>query len=190
MTLRFCSGSVTSLSRSRNRSAASTKSNGSCSLVKRSRTCAASFSRSRPLSTKMHVNRSPIARCTSSAATVESTPPERPSTTRPSPDLFADPRHALLDERRHRPVAVGNRTRRTRNCGESGPPARCARLRDGTAGRRVPRSRLLDRGHGRVGRRRDDLEPWRRRRDEVAVARPDLERWLHGSRTTARRRRR
>ena len=37
-----------------------------------------------PLSTKMHVRRSPIARWMSIAATLESTPPLRPQTTRPS----------------------------------------------------------------------------------------------------------
>ena len=39
----------------------------------------------KPWSTNTHVSRSPIARCTSSAATLESTPPESPQIARPSP---------------------------------------------------------------------------------------------------------
>jgi hypothetical protein len=38
-----------------------------------------------PWSTNTHVSWSPTARCTSSAATEESTPPESPQITRPSP---------------------------------------------------------------------------------------------------------
>ena len=52
---------------------------------KASTTCSASFSRIRPWSTKTQVSLSPTALWTSSAATEESTPPERPQITRPSP---------------------------------------------------------------------------------------------------------
>ena len=52
---------------------------------KASTTCSASFSRISPWSTKTQVSRSPTARWTSSAATEESTPPESPQITRPSP---------------------------------------------------------------------------------------------------------
>ena len=52
---------------------------------KASTTCSASFIRIRPWSTKTQVSCSPIALWTSSAATEESTPPERPQITRPSP---------------------------------------------------------------------------------------------------------
>ncbi len=45
----------------------------------------ASFIRSSPLSTKMQCSRSPMALCSSMATTEESTPPERPQTTSPSP---------------------------------------------------------------------------------------------------------
>ena len=45
-----------------------------------STTCSASFQRIMPWSMKTQVRRSPMARCTSTAATVESTPPDRPST--------------------------------------------------------------------------------------------------------------
>ena len=48
-------------------------------------TCSPSFLRISPWSTKTHVSWSPIARCTSSAATDESTPPERPQMTFPPP---------------------------------------------------------------------------------------------------------
>ena len=107
MILRFFSGSVTPASRARKRDAASTTTSGSCiRLRNRSSTWAASCSRSRPLSTKMQVSRSPIALCTSSAATVESTPPDRPQTTRPSPTSALDAGHGFVDERRHRPVAA------------------------------------------------------------------------------------
>ena len=44
-----------------------------------------SSARSSPLSTKMQVSWSPTARCTSVAATAESTPPERAQITLPSP---------------------------------------------------------------------------------------------------------
>ena len=48
-------------------------------------TCSASFNRIRPWSTKTQVSLSPTALWTSSAATEESTPPESPQITRPSP---------------------------------------------------------------------------------------------------------
>ena len=49
------------------------------------RTSSASDSRRSPLSTKMQVSRSPIARWISTAATDESTPPESPQMTPSSP---------------------------------------------------------------------------------------------------------
>ena len=52
---------------------------------KASTTCSASFIRIRPWSTKTQVSFSPTALWTSSAATEESTPPERPQITLPSP---------------------------------------------------------------------------------------------------------
>ena len=48
-------------------------------------TCSASPARSSPWSTKTQVSWSPTARCTSAAATAESTPPDRPQITRRSP---------------------------------------------------------------------------------------------------------
>ena len=48
-------------------------------------TCSASLSRSRPVSTKTQVSCSPIASWINTAATDESTPPDRPQMTRPLP---------------------------------------------------------------------------------------------------------
>ena len=48
-------------------------------------TCSASFARISPWSTKMQVSWSPIASWISTAATEESTPPDRPQITRPLP---------------------------------------------------------------------------------------------------------
>ena len=85
MIFRLRSGSTTRARASRNTSEASSETRGRLSRsANRVRTCSASSSRRRPLSTKMQVRRSPIARWTSSAATVESTPPLTPHTTRPS----------------------------------------------------------------------------------------------------------
>ena len=60
-----------------------TRPSGCSRSAKRRRTCCASSLRSRPLSTNTQVSRSPIARWTRSAATAESTPPERAQITRP-----------------------------------------------------------------------------------------------------------
>ena len=86
MILRLVSGSVTPASASRNRSALDTV----CSLApvaatKSRSTCSRSPARSSPWSTNTQVNRSPMARWTSAAATAESTPPDRPQIARPSP---------------------------------------------------------------------------------------------------------
>ena len=86
MILRLPSGLVTPESASRNRSATSTVTRLAPVAATKSRcTCARSPARSRPWSTNTHVSRSPMARCTSAAATAESTPPDRPQIARPSP---------------------------------------------------------------------------------------------------------
>ena len=83
MRRRFSSGSLTPASRSRNCALASTtrRSMPRCRR-KVASTCSRSCSRSSPWSTKMQVSRSPTARCTSTAATDESTPPDSPQITR------------------------------------------------------------------------------------------------------------
>ena len=86
MILRLASGSVVPASRSRKRSSASTATSGTWKVSRKAATTwSPSFLRIRPWSTKTHVSWSPTALCTSSAATDESTPPERPQMTRPSP---------------------------------------------------------------------------------------------------------
>ena len=69
-------------------------------------TSAPSFARIRPWSTNTQVSWSPIASWISTAATAESTPPERPQITRALADLGADRLARLAAERRHRPVAL------------------------------------------------------------------------------------
>ncbi len=55
-----------------------------------STTCSPSPCRIRPVSTKTQVSWGPMALCTSAAATAESTPPDSPQITRPSPTWRAD----------------------------------------------------------------------------------------------------
>ena len=101
-------------------------------------------SRSSPLSTKMQVSRSPMARWTSAAATVESTPPESAQTTRSSPTRSRMRGTQRVDEALHRPVGLRRRRRGGRSCAGSRARRRCARPRDGTA-----RRRSAGRGGGR-----------------------------------------
>mmetsp|Transcript_988 Transcript_988/g.2570 ORF Transcript_988/g.2570 Transcript_988/m.2570 type:complete len:228 (-) Transcript_988:267-950(-) len=78
ISLRFFSGSVTPLSCASIFAEASTQCTGRCSSsvnIFITRSC--SLYRSSPLSTNTQCRRSPKALCTSTAATVESTPPER-----------------------------------------------------------------------------------------------------------------
>ena len=84
--LRLASGSLSPDRRRRKRSSASTATSGTLKWSRKAEiTCSPSFLRISPWSTNTHVSWSPIARCTSSAATLESTPPESPQITRPSP---------------------------------------------------------------------------------------------------------
>ena len=86
MILRLRSGSLTPSSLARKRSSASTATSGTLKWSRKAATTwAPSFLRISPWSTNTQVSRSPIARCTSSAATHESTPPESPQMARPSP---------------------------------------------------------------------------------------------------------
>ena len=117
MMRRFCSGSSTPASRARKRSRASTCTSGTWKWSPKARHhLLASFLRIRPWSTSTHVSRSPSARCTISAATEESTPPDRPQIARPSPDLLADQRDLLVDDRRRASTAPRSRRRRRGTC--------------------------------------------------------------------------
>ena len=83
MIFRFFSGSSTPCSRSRKSADASTTSSRIPMCARKVRSTASrSPCRSSPVSTKMQVSWSPMARWTSDAATDESTPPERPQMTR------------------------------------------------------------------------------------------------------------
>ena len=114
---------------------------------------------------------SPTALCTSSAATDESTPPERAQSTRCVPDLGADALDLLLDHGRGRP-----RGRDARDAVEEV-------LEDVLAVRRVhdlgveldavePALRGFERGDRRRRRRARDRSALGRRGDRVAVAHP------------------
>ena len=79
MILRFSSGSLHALERVEEVLDASTTLSATPVAATKSRsTCSASPLRSSPWSTNTQVSWSPIARCTSAAATAESTPPDRP----------------------------------------------------------------------------------------------------------------
>ena len=86
MILRLASGSVTPLRSLRNLSPALTATTLRPICLYRPTTSSYSFLRSNPVSTNIHVKRSPIAKLRSCAATDESTPPDRPSITRSSPN--------------------------------------------------------------------------------------------------------
>ena len=180
MIFRFCSGSTTPARRSRKSFEASTKTSGSFNRSKRFRTCVASSSLNTPLSTKMHVSLSPTARWMMSAATVESTPPLNAHATRPSPDLRADLRRRLFHEGRHGPVA-GAPAHAVREVPENlEAPFGVDDLRV-EENRVEPADRIRHPRNRRVRARGDDGEALRRRRDEVAVARPhaDFRRHVH-----------
>ena len=87
MILRLVSGSVTPASAARNCSSASTITSFAPPVdsPKAFSICADSSWRISPWLTYTQVRRSPMARCTSAAATAESTPPERPQMALPSP---------------------------------------------------------------------------------------------------------
>ena len=123
MILRFCSGSVTPASRSRNRSRRihelerQVEPREPCRAPAPPRSAAAARCPRRCTSADRR-----CARCSSIAATVESTPPDSPQHDAPVADLLADPRDALVDERRHRPVAAAAADARTRSCAGSRSP--------------------------------------------------------------------
>ena len=81
----------------------------------------------------------------------------------------------LVDERRHRPVAAAAADVDGEGPQQIGAVLRCARPRDGTAGRRAPRSRcsMADDRRGRAA--------WRRRRSPAARRRPSRRGWSRPS---------
>ena len=86
--------------------------------------CRPSFRRSRPWSTNTQVSWSPIARWISAAATLESTPPDRPRITSSSPTCSRMRRHRLVDVVAHHPVGLGAARCRARSARASRGPAR------------------------------------------------------------------
>ena len=128
--------------------------------------------RSRPWSTKTQVSWSAIASWISTAATAESTPPERPQMTRPPPTCARMRGDGLVAEGLHGPVAG-----RAGDAADEVAQERRAvrRVHDlGMELHRVEVARLVgDRGEGCVVGAADDLEARRQPRDAVAVAHPD-----------------
>ena len=136
-------------------------------------TCSRSCRRSSPWSTKMQVSRSPTARCTSTAATDESTPPDRPQITRAlGPDHAPDPGDLGIDE-----VARGPVRHRAADLEQEVAEDLTAAGSVGHFGvelHAVQRPLLvLERGDRRVVARRGDAKPGRRHVHMVAVAHPD-----------------
>ena len=84
--LRLASGSLRPFRRARKRSSPSTATSGTLNWSRKAAiTCSPSLWRIIPWSTNTHVSWSPTALWTSSAATLESTPPESAQMTFPSP---------------------------------------------------------------------------------------------------------
>ena len=139
MILRFCSGSVTPASSPRKRSLGVDDAQVGLEGVAEQRLDLRRLARAQQAVVDEDAGqarrRSPCS--TSAAATDESTPPDRPQTTRPCvADLRADRRDRLA--RRSRPSSSSARSRR---CGTGSSPgsrrrAACARPRGGTARRR------------------------------------------------------
>src|SRR3984885_6751004 len=109
----------------------------------------------KPWSTNTHVSRSPIARWTSGAATLEATPPESPQIARPAPPphTLEECRQHLLAVRRVDPrgveldaadAALGRLERRHRGGGRGGERGEAGRGREHRVAMRHP-ARLLGR---------------------------------------------
>ena len=139
MILRFSSGSLTPASASRKRFSASTTCRSTPVAATKSRsTCSASPLRSSPWSTKTQVSRSPIARCTTAAATAESTPPDSPQIARPESPICSRIR-SICSSTMLTIVQVGPAAGDV-DAGSARAPsgrARCAAPRGATAPRRV-----------------------------------------------------
>ena len=132
----------------------------------------ASSSRIRPWSTKTQVSWSPIASWISTAATAESTPPDRPHITRPLPTCsrmraIASSRNAPIVQSPRQPAIVVHEVAQ-----ERGAVRRVHDFEMELGGVEFARSRRRSR-EWRVRRRANDVEAWRQRRHPVAVAHPD-----------------
>ena len=102
---------------------------------------------------------SPMARCSSSAATELSTPPDSPQMTRPSsPTWRRIASCASCDEALHRPGAAHPAVGEEEGAQHLLARAGCGPPRGGTAGRRWARVRVRRRGEGRVAAAADGLE--------------------------------
>ena len=171
---RLSSGSVTPSSRPRNRSSAFTCTSGTRKCRPNvSSTCSGSPSRSNPVSTNTHVSCSPIALCTSSAATAESTPPGERAEHLGLSDLGSDRGDRAFDHVGRGPVREQAAPVVQEPLHHGGP---LRRVRDlGVELHRVQGPfGILHRGdRDRVGPGRD-AEPRGCPRDGVAVAHPHL----------------
>ena len=173
MILRLPSGLVTPDSASRKVSAASTVTRLAPVAATKSRcTCARSPARNSPWSTKTQVSRSPMARCTSAAATAESTPPDSPQIAWPSPIWARTCSTSALGDVGGRPVRAepGEVVQKP---AEHLLPVRGVHhlrvvLHPGQAA--VP---VLEGGHRGTRAAGHHVESVRRGRDRVAVAHPD-----------------
>ena len=158
---------------------------GGASRPARATPASASSRRSSPWSTSTHVSRSPIARWMSVAATVESTPPESPHSTWPSPTCARISRTASLEEVPHRPAAL-----RARDPEQEVRQHLLAvrRVHDlGMELDQVVRQRLVARGGERAvaSCARRFFQPGPSAFDLVAVAHPGAEALRHAARTAA-----
>ena len=175
MILRLASGSVTPASLPRNCSLASTWITLACSWPANiSITSSPSFSRSRPWSTNTQVSWSPMARWISAAATLESTPPDRPRITSSSPTCSrmrstASAMWSRMTQSASRPADAEHEALEDR--------AALQRVRDlGVELHAVVAARLVGHAGDRAARRAGhQLEAGRQRGDLVAVAHPDLQ---------------
>ena len=158
------------------RGSASSASTATSGTLKWSRnaatTCSPSFLRISPWSTNTQVSWSPTARCTSSAATDESTPPRQPADDLAVADLVADARDLLLDDRRRRPrhVAAADVAQEVRE--DVAARRACGRPRGGTGCRRCRARSDSKAATGDSRRRGERGEARRRREDGVAVRHP------------------
>ena len=119
----------------------------------------------------MQVSCSPIASCSSTAVTEESTPPDSPQTTPAGAHPLADARDRLAAERRHRPVAAAAGDLVGEAAQQRGAVRRVHHL--GVELQAIEAPRVVgDGGEGRAFGDGDGAEARRQRRHPVAVAHP------------------